>query len=68
VSEDAIIQFGIKIRQLRIAKGWSQEFLAEKAEMHRNYVGMVERGERNPSLRQIGRFAGAFGIQIKDLF
>jgi transcriptional regulator with XRE-family HTH domain len=68
VSVEVVKRFGQKIRQLRIERDWSQELLAEKADMHRNYVGMVERGERNPSLRQIERFAVAFGVNIKDLF
>ncbi len=68
MSVEVVKRFGQKIRQLRIERDWSQELLAEKADMHRNYVGMVERGERNPSLRQIERFAVAFGVNIKDLF
>ena len=49
-------------------KGWSQEDLAEKAGLHRNYVGMVERGERNPGLLNIGRLSRALRVPLADLF
>ncbi len=61
-------QFGKKIRELRLEKKWSQERLAEVTEFHRTYIGMVERGERNPSLKSIERFAKAFEIKINQLF
>ncbi len=63
-----LIQFGIRIRALRLAQNWSQENLAEKTGFHRTYIGMVERGERNPSLKNINVFAEAFGISISELF
>ena len=60
--------FGKQIRMLRLSNGWSQEKLAEVTDFHRTYIGMVERGERNPSLKSIERFAKAFDVMIKELF
>ena len=61
-------QFGARIRQLRKQKGFSQEQLAELTGFHRNYIGMVERGERNPALVNILVFAKVFGLSISELF
>jgi len=46
----------------------SQERLAERAGLHRTYIGAIERGERNVSLKNIARIAKALGVQAKDLF
>jgi len=62
------LQFGKKLREIRLSKGISQEDLAEKAELHRTYISSVERGERNISLVNIQRLAKALGIKIRDLF
>jgi len=56
-----------KLKDHRMQKGISQEKLAELASLHRTYVGSVERGERNISLDNIERLAGALDIEIKDL-
>lgn len=57
-----------RIRQLRLKRGWSQEQLAAEANIHKNYLGGIERAERNPSLRHIARIADALGVTILDLF
>lgn len=67
MKSEILITFGNRIRKLRLEKNWSQEKLAEKTGFHRTYIGMVERGERNPSLKNINVFAEAFGITIDDL-
>ena len=59
--------FGIRIKELRLEKEWSQEVLAEKTGFHRTYIGMIERGERNLSLKNIEIFAHSFGLNISDL-
>lgn len=59
---------GERVRQLRSARGWSQERLAGEAGLDRTYVGGIERGERNPSLLNIHRLAVALGIGIEELF
>lgn len=51
-----------------MAKGLSQEELAFKAGMHRTYLGGIERGERNPSLKNITAIAEALGVTLSDLF
>ena len=60
--------FGKTIRGLREERGYSQEELAERAGLHRNYVGGVERGERNVALENIVKLAGALSVRTSDLF
>ena len=59
---------GERIRNLRKEKGWSQEELGEKADLHHTYVGAVERGEKNASLDTLDKIADALGIEMVDLF
>jgi len=59
--------FGRKVRDLRQKLGISQEKLAERCGLHRTYVGGIERGERNPSLMNIGRIAKALGVSPASL-
>lgn len=67
VKNDILIKFGNRIRELRIEKEWSQETLADKTGFHRTYIGMIERGERNLSLKNVEIFADSFGLTISDL-
>jgi transcriptional regulator with XRE-family HTH domain len=53
---------------MRVARGYSQEELAEKAGLHRNYVGSLERGERNVALENIVKLAKALAVSSRDLF
>ena len=55
------------VRLLRKAKGWSQEELAAKCDLHRTYVGAVERAERNITLSSLERIAVALGSQPSAL-
>lgn len=59
---------GKKIRKLRRKPGISQEKLAERAGIHRTYMGKIERGESNPPLHTISKIAKALKIKISDLF
>lgn len=61
-------RFGSAVRRLREERGFSQEELAERAGLHRNYVGGVERGERNIALENIIKIAGALAVKSRDLF
>ncbi len=58
---------GKSIRKFRIAAGLSQEKLAELADIHRTYVGDVERGERNISIINMAKIASALGINLSEL-
>ena len=60
-------KFGLRVRQLREARGWSQEDLAEKADLHRTYVSGIERGTRNPTLTVLARIAGGLGMTLDEL-
>ena len=61
-------QFGEKVRKLRLARNLSQEGLAFKTGVHRTYLGGIERGERNPSLKNIAAIAKALNITLAELF
>jgi transcriptional regulator with XRE-family HTH domain len=60
--------FGQRLRSLRKERGLSQEELGFGADLDRTYVGGIERGERNPSLVNICRLAGALGVEPAALF
>ena len=59
--------FGKRVRTLRLERGLSQEKLAELADLHRNYVGGVERGERNIALLNIVALARALKVRPSKL-
>jgi transcriptional regulator with XRE-family HTH domain len=60
--------FGQKVRQLREAKGWSQEDFAEASGLHRTYISGIERRTRNPTLLVIWQLADALGVAPGELF
>jgi transcriptional regulator with XRE-family HTH domain len=62
-----LIAFGASVRELRAARGWSQEELADRVGIHRTYIGDVERGERNLGLVNLGRIADALGLTTGEL-
>ncbi len=67
MKEEVLIRFGNRLRELRTQKNLSQETLAEKSGLHRNYIGMVERGERNPSLINIDKLSKALNVELFEL-
>jgi len=62
-----LIDFGDKVRELRKGQKISQEELSFKANLHRTYIGMIERGEKNITLANIEKIANALEVNIKDL-
>ena len=62
-----LIKFGNRVREERQQRGLSQEDLAEKAGVHRTYVGMIERAEKNITLINIEKIAKALGVPIHRL-
>lgn len=64
---DIIKKFGNRVRDLRKQRNLSQEDLAEKAGLHRTYIGMIERGEKNITLINIEKIANALEVSIKEL-
>lgn len=60
-------KFGLIIKDKRKELNLSQEKLAHKANLHRTYIGMVERGEKNITLQNIEKLANAFNCTISDL-
>ena len=60
--------FGRRVRGLRKEQGLSQEQLAERADLHRNYIGGIERGERNVGIVNIGKLADALGVSLIEMF
>ena len=65
--EQINIDFGNKVRELRTKLGISQEELAERAGLHRNYIGLVERAEINITLSNIEKIAKALSIRLTEL-
>ena len=65
---EILVKFGKKVRERRLKLGLSQEELAARAEVHRTYIGMIERAEKNITLVNIEKIASALNIKIKDLF
>ena len=64
---EILVAFGDAVRTLRRQRGLSQERLAEEADIHRTYIGDVERGQRNIALVNIDKIARALGIALPTL-
>ena len=69
ISTDGIyLHIGRRVREERIKRGWTQEFLAERACLHASFIGQLERGLKKPSLKTIKILADIFGIKAGDIF
>lgn len=62
------IKLGQNIKKLREKNAWTQEELAERAELHISYIGQIERGLRYPSLKVLFKIADALEVRIADIF
>lgn len=67
LKQNILIKFGEKVREIRKEKGLSQEELAHKADLHRTYIGMIERAEKNITLINIEKIANALEVSIETL-
>jgi transcriptional regulator with XRE-family HTH domain len=61
------VALGRAIRELRARRGWSQEGLAFHARLHRNYIGAIERGEINPTLRTLLALERGLRVPLSEL-
>jgi transcriptional regulator with XRE-family HTH domain len=68
MSKTTLEKFGEKVREERHKLGLSQEELASRAGVHRTYIGMIERAEKNITLENIEKIAKALKISIADFF
>ena len=67
MKKDILVKFGNKVREERLKRNLSQEKLAEIIGIHRTYIGMIERAEKNITLLNIEKIAKALKIKISDL-
>lgn len=67
MKEDILIRFGERVRELRSTLNISQEELSFRADMHRTYIGMIERAEKNITLVNMAKLAKGLGVSISEL-
>jgi transcriptional regulator with XRE-family HTH domain len=67
MNKQLLLKFGKKVQEERTKQGLSQERLGELAKVHRTYIGMIERAERNITLTSMEKIAKALKIDIRDL-
>lgn len=68
MENEILIVFGKRVKELRTEMKLTQDQFAKKTSLHKNYIGMIERGERNPSLINIQAIAKGLEITISELF
>ena len=66
--DEILIKFGANVKALRKKKDLSQEELAFKANLHRTYIGMIERAEKNITLINIYKLSSALDVEVNELF
>jgi len=68
MKKEILLKFGNKVRKERNKLGLSQERLAAKTGVHRTYIGMIERAEKNITLENIEKVAKALNLKLSDFF
>ena len=68
MSQEILIRFGPKVRSQRMNLGISQEELASRANVHRTYIGMIERAEKNITLENIEKICKALDLTVSKFF
>jgi len=66
--EELQLRLGVRIRDLRQKRGWTQDVFADKSGFHRAQVGAFERGEMNLTLASLHLLAQTLGVRVIDLF
>ena len=67
MKKEILVKFGNKVRERRVKLGLSQEELAHRAGMHRTYIGMIERAEKNITLENIQKISEALKMPLNKL-
>ena len=68
MSKTILTKFGEKVREERVKQNLSQEELAARAGVHRTYIGMLERAEKNITLENIEKITKALNVKLSDFF
>lgn len=67
VETHVCLQVGERIRTLRVSKGWSQQFLADHADLSKVHLIAIEKGRAEPGLMALKRLALALSVRLRDL-
>lgn len=65
--KDLLIKLGLRIKELREKSGLTQEELAFISNLHRTYIGMIERAEKNITIATLFKISNALGVSIKEI-
>ncbi|MDP2743905.1 MAG: helix-turn-helix transcriptional regulator [Dehalococcoidia bacterium] len=66
MKNEVVVRFGQRVRAQRLKMGLSQEALAERAGVHRTYIGMIERAEKNVTIATVDKICKALGISMSQ--
>ncbi len=66
--KEILMNIGSNIRKYRLTKGWSQEQLAQECDLHRTYIGGVERGEKNITILNLLKIKNMLEVRLDELY